>query len=56
MAGQNSHPSRGSIVNVASALAFGPMPTTTPYITAKHTLLGITKAFGKLITSILSLM
>jgi NAD(P)-dependent dehydrogenase (short-subunit alcohol dehydrogenase family) len=39
--------SRGSIVNVASAMAFGAVPCKTPYITAKHALLGITRASGK---------
>ncbi|KAK7187236.1 short-chain dehydrogenase/reductase family protein [Paraphaeosphaeria sporulosa] len=36
--------SRGAIVHVASAMAFGAVPCETPYITAKHALLGITRA------------
>ncbi|ORY09576.1 hypothetical protein BCR34DRAFT_665425 [Clohesyomyces aquaticus] len=36
--------SRGAIVNVASAMAFGAVPGKTPYITSKHALLGITRA------------
>jgi NAD(P)-dependent dehydrogenase (short-subunit alcohol dehydrogenase family) len=39
--------SRGSIVNVASAMAFGALPGKTPYVTSKHALLGITRASGK---------
>jgi NAD(P)-dependent dehydrogenase (short-subunit alcohol dehydrogenase family) len=38
--------SRGAIVHVASAMAFGAVPCKTPYITAKHALLGITRASG----------
>jgi NAD(P)-dependent dehydrogenase (short-subunit alcohol dehydrogenase family) len=39
--------SRGAIVHIASAMAFGAVPYKTPYITAKHALLGIVKASGK---------
>jgi NAD(P)-dependent dehydrogenase (short-subunit alcohol dehydrogenase family) len=39
--------SRGAFVHVASALAFGAVPYKTPYITAKHALLGIIRASGK---------
>lgn len=39
--------SRGAIVHIASAMAFGAVPYKTPYITAKHALLGIVRASGK---------
>lgn len=59
MAGQEAHtvttkrfgtrtPSHGAIIHVASAMAFGAVPCKAPYITAKHALLGITRASGKL--------
>jgi NAD(P)-dependent dehydrogenase (short-subunit alcohol dehydrogenase family) len=38
--------SRGAIVHIASAMAFGAVPCKTPYITAKHALLGITRSSG----------
>jgi NAD(P)-dependent dehydrogenase (short-subunit alcohol dehydrogenase family) len=38
---------RGSIVNIASALAFGAVPGKAAYIASKHALLGITRSAGK---------
>lgn len=37
---------RGSIVNVASAMSHGVVPSKLPYAVSKHALLGITRAFG----------
>ena len=38
---------RGSIVNLASAMSVGAIPRKTPYTTAKHALLGLTRSSGK---------
>ncbi|PVI03083.1 NAD(P)-binding protein [Periconia macrospinosa] len=42
----------GSIVHVASAMAFGAVPCKTAYITAKHALLGITRASAMDLSSV----
>jgi NAD(P)-dependent dehydrogenase (short-subunit alcohol dehydrogenase family) len=39
--------SRGSIVDVASAMAFGALPGKAPYVTSKHALLGLMRSSGK---------
>ena len=42
---------RGSIINVASANSYAPLPGKTAYTTSKHAVMGITKSAGILPSS-----